>query len=71
MVAGVGRGLFAELDGLERTPLDAGQALLAAALPYGFSGAQQDIAAGADGSADGAGIALIVRPEILVHLGHL
>ena len=53
-VAGVLRGFLAVLDGFQGAPLYAGQALFAMPLPYRLARVQKDVAARAEGSADGA-----------------
>ena len=67
VVALVTRCLFAELDRLLRTPLDAGKALFAVMTPDGSVCLQVDVSTGADVLADAAGIAFLINPESLVH----
>ena len=59
--------LFAELDRLLRTPLDAGKALFAVMTPDRSVCLQVDVSTGADGLADAAGVAFLINPESLVH----
>jgi hypothetical protein len=67
MVTLIGRGFPAVLDRHLRAPLDAGQTLLAAMLPYRLACRQFNISGWADLGTDAAGIAFVIHPKTLVH----
>ena len=62
---------FAVLDRFRRTPLNAGETLLAVVKPDRPAFFQLDISAGADRLADPAGVAFLIDPEALVHRGDM